>query len=451
MAGLFGSAKYDELADKDPKKYYKETPFVRSLWEQRLPTWLGQAYKQDIEPAIDKLPSPTTMEGALTYAKMPYEFLKVMATGATDTIKSSMDDPTNPRKALELALMIAGAGGLLGRAPGGLGANVFQGGPHRYGPEGAAKSLSHVGKGEGAQSYGWGRYDAGVEGVGRQYADMMGEHVLKGPNGDTLRPSEIFAAGDESLGDAVKAISSMPPAEGVKWLRTIGLKNEANTAQRLIDEGYTSEFSPGHLYKHDLPDKDIAKYLDYDAPLSQQPESVKAAIKKMDLDELLHPQSMVTTNGERLYNVLKNKHGSDKAASEALGRAGIPGLKYYDGKSRNKPLKEIKESFLTELPEDAGIDEIVELFGKGHFSPDNERILKALAADDWFGFDFPAQAISAALGKNINNWDPSAELIKAIAKAKEGGTRNYVTWDQDVLNRMKLLERNGESMIDALR
>ena len=208
---------------------------------------------------------------------------------------------------------------------------------------------------------------------------------------------------------------------------------------------------PGHLYKHDLPDEDIAKYLDYDAPLSRQSESVKAAIKKMDLDELLHPQSMVTTNGERLYNVLKNKHGSDKAASEALGRAGIPGLKYYDGKSRNKPLKEIKESFLTELPEYADIDEVVELFGKGHFSPDNEGILKALAADDWFGFDSPAQAISAALGKNIDNWEHGARLTKAIAKAREGGTRNYVTWDQDVLNRMELLERNGESMIDALR
>ena len=27
------------------------------------------------------------------------------------------------------------------------------------------------------------------------------------------------------------------------------------------------------------------------------------------------------------------------------------------------------------------------------------------------------------------------------------GTRNYVKWDQDVLNRMKLLERNGINML----
>jgi hypothetical protein len=115
MADLFGSPERDLLADKDPEEYYKKTPFARSLWEGRLPTWLGQAYEQDVEPAIDKLPSPTTMEGALTYAKLPYSLLKAMGTGAFDTIKSSMDDPTNARKALELSLMITGGGGLLGR------------------------------------------------------------------------------------------------------------------------------------------------------------------------------------------------------------------------------------------------------------------------------------------------------------------------------------------------
>ena len=263
-----------------------------------------------------------------------------------------------------------------------LGANVFQGGPHKYGPEGAAKSLSHVGEGEGATAYGWGRYDADLEGVGRSYQNQ---------------------------------------APKSRW------------------------DLPGHLYKHDLPDEDIARYLDWDKPLSEQPESVRAALAAS-----LGVTKMNNITGQELYKRLSNEFG-DEGASKALGRAGIPGLKYYDGKSRNKSFKEIKDSFLTELPEDAGIDEIVELLGKGHFSPDNEEILRALADDDWFGFDSAAQAISAALGKNIDNWEHGARLTKAIAKAREGGTRNYVTWDQGVLDRMKLLERDGESMVDALR
>jgi hypothetical protein len=40
----------------------------------------------------------------------------------------------------------------------------------------------------------------------------------------------------------------------------------------------------------------------------------------------------------------------------------------------------------------------------------------------------------------------SPALVKAIAKAKEDGTRNYVTWDQDVLDRTKMLERNGDEL-----
>jgi hypothetical protein len=179
-----------------------------------------------------------------------------------------------------------------------LGANVFQGGPHRYGPEGAAKSLSHVGEGEGATAYGWGRYDADSEGVGRSYQNQ---------------------------------------APKSRW------------------------DLPGHLYKHDLPDEDIARYLDWDKPLSEQPESVRAALAAS-----LGVTKMNNITGQELYKRLSNEFG-DEGASKALGRAGIPGLKYYDGKSRNKPLKEIKESFLTELPEYADIDEVVELFGKGHF------------------------------------------------------------------------------------
>jgi hypothetical protein len=276
-----------------------------------------------------------------------------------------------------------------------LGANVFQGGPHRYGPEGASESLRHMSKGEGKQAYGWGRYDADLPEVARSYA--------------TQAPKS-------------------------RW------------------------DLPGHLYKHDLPDEDIARYLDWDKPLSAQSESVRAAVAKLQGREPTGMNKITDeTMGRDIESIARwitndpNVSPSAELAAKNLGEAGIPGLKYYDGKSRNKPLKEIKESFLTELPEDAGIDEIVELFGKGHFSPDNEEILRALAADDWLGFDFAAQAISAALGKNIGNWELSARLTKAIAKAREGGTRNYVTWDQDVLNRMKLLERNGESMIDALR
>jgi len=112
MAGLFGSPEIQRLAEDDPEEYYKQTPFVRSLWESRLPTWLGQAYKQDIKPAIDAASAPT-MEQVL---RAPYNLASGAVKGAIDTIDSAQKDPSNPRKMLELALM-TGTGGFLGGAP----------------------------------------------------------------------------------------------------------------------------------------------------------------------------------------------------------------------------------------------------------------------------------------------------------------------------------------------
>ena len=38
--------------------------------------------------------------------------------------------------------------------------------------------------------------------------------------------------------------------------------------------------------------------------------------------------------GKRVYRLLADKHGSDRAASEYLNSLGIPGLRYLDGGSR---------------------------------------------------------------------------------------------------------------------
>ena len=60
-------------------------------------------------------------------------------------------------------------------------------------------------------------------------------------------------------------------------------------------------------------------------------------------------------------------------------------------------------------------------------------------------------SIHPDLKKGIRDTLQSAyDEVDAI-KTQTERTRNYVTWDQGVLDRMKLLERNGESMIDALR
>ena len=327
----------------------------------------------------------------------------------------------DPLKGAMLTAGAAPAGALLARAPAGsLGMNVFQGGPHRYGPEGAAKSLDHMGKGEGAQAFGYGRYDAQARSVAVDYRNSLTPPPGVKVGQNTMTPFEF----QNNL--RVKALKKYPdmPLEAVErnsgnaarmiFERAEQLKNIDGNDNVLMkafldsqskkdddlskilrvarDEMPTAKWvaPKGNLYKHDLPDEDIARYLDWDKPLSKQPESVRKALEPLGfkadpqglrdydnalLDTLYNdrkkalPKLPADPTGEEIYRKIARKFGDSgdpaakQAASEAFGKAGIPGLKYYDGMSRN-----------------AG-----------------------------------------------------------------EGTRNYVTWDQDVLDRMKLLQRNDET------
>jgi hypothetical protein len=92
-----------------------------------------------------------------------------------------------------------------------------------------------------------------------------------------------------------------------------------------------SQDTSGHLYKVELPDEHIGKMLDWDKPLSQQPESVRKAIERI-APKNRSGQSMVSldASGEELMRAL----GGGEGASNLLRDAGIPGIRYLDGGSR---------------------------------------------------------------------------------------------------------------------
>jgi hypothetical protein len=110
--------------------------------------------------------------------------------------------------------------------------------------------------------------------------------------------------------------------------------------------------------------------------------------------------------GGDIYNTLRNNDTAE-AASKFMQDAGVPGLQYYDGMSRYTPQQ---------------IDPIKRQIA--HW----ERVLKE--------HDDPILLESAR--KHL------IEEQASLDKMTKNVTRNYVTWDQDVLDRMKMLERNGE-------
>lgn len=95
----------------------------------------------------------------------------------------------------------------------------------------------------------------------------------------------------------------------------------------------------GHFYTVDLADEHIAKMLDWDAPLSDQPASVQrvvARIKDANHGGITYAEPLRhgTMTGEGLYGALEREFGSSQAASQFLAGIGIPGIKYFDGGSR---------------------------------------------------------------------------------------------------------------------
>jgi hypothetical protein len=70
--------------------------------------------------------------------------------------------------------------------------------------------------------------------------------------------------------------------------------------------------------------------LDWDAPLSEQPELMNIARRVYDEDDA----RIGSFTGEDLYRDLSRETLSDEAASAALAKEGIPGIRFYDGSSR---------------------------------------------------------------------------------------------------------------------
>ena len=211
-------------------------------------------------------------------------------------------------------------------------------------------------------------------------------------------------------------------------------------AARLIDgddklPDVTYIQTAGNLYKHDLPDEDIARYLDWDAPLSEQldkvPEDVLSSLGLRPDDRYAkggraeYVREKLNLTGGQMYNRIVGELGSDKAASEALARAGIPGLKYYDGMSRGIIGGPTRPGYQRAF--DDAVKKVSDI---------KEKIASGASDDPRNPLEFQLKKAESEVRK------ARFELDQLDANA----TRNYVTWDQDVLDRMKLLERNGEPM-----
>lgn len=162
---------------------------------------------------------------------------------------------------------------------------TYHGSPHRFPPT-ANNPLGEfdpmkIGTGEGAQAYGAGAgYLAEAKDVAKEYAknlanrDMMNQGRL---NAHANAQRLAMVAGDAKYAaDDIRFVLENNPNHDQKQLLTdtLGFLDSGAYAKPLAN--------PGNLYKVDLPDEQIAKMLDWDKPLSQQPTALKPLLKDIE-------------------------------------------------------------------------------------------------------------------------------------------------------------------------
>ena len=284
----------------------------------------------EMEPTIGEKPQSSEMIGADTIKPVDIE---TSAKPATDAVIKPYSNA------------LVSSAGLINFLP------AYHGTPYDV----DKFKLANIGTGEGAQAYGWGLYFAQARSIGERY-----KKELSGYDELTIVTDKGKKKGqqlDDLDMEAAKYLESGARDAGQFKHNTVYYAKQAaersgrkDVIERLDEYGrdarVTYEKNLGNLYKVDIDVKD-EDLLDWDKPLSEQPESVRdaitALIKERTPKEIADSAiENMEAKGGSLYALISDSFGEsargtpEKRASEALLAAGIPGIRYLDGTSRKQ-------------------------------------------------------------------------------------------------------------------
>lgn len=226
---------------------------------------------------------------------------------------------------------------------------VYHGSPARF----ERFDPTKIGSGEGAQAYGYGHYVAESPDVARRYqmglTQAKGEEVLYKNKPLTDLYSQIENKSMKLSGKAadienqkLQLVEHMmldkPPQELIPYARETGF--DPAVIDWLEKDVAKNTQIPGAFYEIDLPDEQIARMLDYDKLLKDQPQAIQDAVRPL-IEQTAKSFPAIRDNQELTgYGLLQaykgHRGGNPVAVSEALRDAGIPGIRYLDDGSRGQ-------------------------------------------------------------------------------------------------------------------
>lgn len=291
-------------------------------------------------------------------------------------------EPRRPKKAKQPSLLLDGEA---------LFQPAYHGSPHLF----EQFSLQKIGTGEGAQAYGYGLYFSGMKAVAEHYRKALsgvGKDKAAALNGvrlydldggimavlrddgkndpttwsdetptDVRRTAEragltrpelyqglmeihtrgYFARpGDlrfmrEDLAKALVNLERDAKEEGQRFSQRWRLQ-EYRAALKVIDAFgdalsiLPADEKPGRLYKVEIPDD--GDFLDYDKPVSEQPQKIQEALARLDVESAgpWEMQSGSDAYGRIIRAIQRDNYDADapRLASERLAAEGIAGITY---------------------------------------------------------------------------------------------------------------------------
>jgi hypothetical protein len=312
---------------------------------------------------------------------------------------------------------------------------AYHGSPYRF----ERFDSSHMGEGEGAQTYGWGHYFAGKKEVAEYYRKKLtypdnsiyyvdGETVDVGNN--YLLKSIYENAVAESLDELIKKFRN-----GLEENRILGAKEEniraletaIETAKGLKGKKIERN-NNGQLYEVDIPGDD--EMLDWDKPLSEQPKKVLDALGHLVFlmnEERGTPESKhsdLKFYGSSIYGWITEIKGTEQAASGYLNSIGIKGIRYLDGSSRT--VGEGSHNYV--IFDDSDIS-ITQTF----FQLDNQLVQDAAEYDSWREF---RDNIETGVTPNADNswyrslWNDARKIYNTLFQEEEEKTTRAAELDK---------------------
>jgi hypothetical protein len=248
-----------------------------------------------------------------------------------------------------------------------------------------------------------------------------GLHSVGGGISDVLR---------RRRGEAVYPFGPGEPLEGV-----VGTHVPAHV---LAEEGVTgADLHPvlGHIA--DIlgePSTPPALRVLQDLPPRAQEDSMRAALASIVDGEPVKVGEMLATAAKsdpRIAESFEAWHGSpeefQRFDSSKIGTG--EGNQAYGRGHYFAENQKVAENYKRTVSDKAFINKVAELYDEGHspgdawaevkdhwseFSPGEQRLMLALEKDDWLGYDYPHQAVSAAL-RSLKSYDVSPETKAAVA------------------------------------